>query len=321
VLLGERVQRAARARQSAGGHREPRDEAQVFPLGVLQDVLGTAVGQVVQVLHGDDVRDLPGFLDLLHGHLGQADVADLALLLQQEQLTDLVGQRDLGVDAVQLVEVDPLHAQVAQAQFGLLPQVLGAAERAPVVRARAGEPALGGDHQVLGVRVQGLADELLADERAVGVGGVDEVHAQLGGPAQHAHGLLGVLGVAPHSGARQLHRAVAEPVDGQVAAEAVDPGGVGGTCGFLCHGLRSRLVRRRWPRTVRPVRVPTRLGSVRTHLAEALLALLVVLRDMGHGVRPERESWWWCLERTVPAQLSDVCGCGTARSARGRRWR
>lgn len=166
-------------------------------------------------------------------------MADLALPLQQEQLTDLVGQRDLGVDPVQLIEVDPLHTQVAQAQFGLLPQVLGTAERAPVTRARTGQPALGGDHQVLGVRMQRLADELLADERAVGIRGVDEVHTQLGGPAQHPHGLLGILRLPPHSGARQLHRTVAEPIDGQVAAEAVDPGGVGGACGFLCHGLYS----------------------------------------------------------------------------------
>ena len=43
----------------------------------------------------------------------------------------------------------------------------------------AGEPALVAiGHAV--VRVQRLADELLADVRAVGVGGVDEVDAELG---------------------------------------------------------------------------------------------------------------------------------------------
>jgi hypothetical protein len=49
----------------------------------------------------------------------------------------------------------------------------------------------------------------------------------------------GPFGSPPHSGARQLHRTVAEPIDGQVAAKAVDPGGVGGACGFLRHGLYS----------------------------------------------------------------------------------
>lgn len=64
-------------------------------------------------------------------------MADLALFLRQAKFADLVGERYLGVDAVQLVEVDAVHAQVAQAQFGLLPQVFGPAQRPSAVRARA----------------------------------------------------------------------------------------------------------------------------------------------------------------------------------------
>ena len=62
---------------------------------------------------------------MLDRHLGQADVPDLALALQRGELADLVLQRNLGVDAVQLQQVDTLDAEVAQVELHLLTQVLG----------------------------------------------------------------------------------------------------------------------------------------------------------------------------------------------------
>jgi hypothetical protein len=66
-------------------------------------VLGLAVGEVAEVLHGDDVREASGLFDLGDRHLGQTDVADLAFLLEQDQFAELLGQRHLRVNAVQLV--------------------------------------------------------------------------------------------------------------------------------------------------------------------------------------------------------------------------
>ena len=99
-------------------------------------------GEVVHVLHRHDRRDLLRGLQLLDVDLGQADVADLALLLQRGELADLILERELVVDAVQLEQVDALDAEAAQAQFALLAQVAGKAERQPDVRARcaAGRP-------------------------------------------------------------------------------------------------------------------------------------------------------------------------------------
>ena len=57
--------------------------------------------------------------------------ADLALALQRGQLADLVVQRHLGVDAVQLQQVDALDAEVAQVQLHLLAQVLRPPDRHP----------------------------------------------------------------------------------------------------------------------------------------------------------------------------------------------
>jgi hypothetical protein len=45
---------------------------------------------------------------LLHGDLGQADVADLPLVPQALQLAHLVGERHDRVDAVELEQVDAL---------------------------------------------------------------------------------------------------------------------------------------------------------------------------------------------------------------------
>ena len=75
---------------------------------------------------------------MLDRHLGQADVPDLALALQRGQLAELVLERDLRVDAVQLQQVDALEAEVAQVQLDLLAQVLRAPDRHPLARAPAG---------------------------------------------------------------------------------------------------------------------------------------------------------------------------------------
>ena len=61
--------------------------------------------------------------------LGEADVPDLALVLELLELADLVGDRVVGVDPVQLEQVDPLEAEPAQAQLDLLAQVRRLAER------------------------------------------------------------------------------------------------------------------------------------------------------------------------------------------------
>ena len=219
MLGGQLRQRAAGAGQGPGGQREPRDEGDAVLGRVVEQRLGRAVDQVEQVLHGDDRRDRLRDLQFRHGDLGEADVADLALVGEQLQLADLVGDRDRRVDAVQLQQVDPLKAQVPQAELDLLAQVLGAPDRCPLAGALPGEPRLGRDDQVVGVGVQRRLDQLLGHERSVAVRGVDEVHAKLDGAAQHPHGLGRVLRVAPDARSCQLHRAVTEPVDGEVAAE------------------------------------------------------------------------------------------------------
>ena len=172
----------ARAPAAMGNHGMKPD-----PLGlaVVEHVLGRAVGQVVEVLHAGHRHHGPGRLDLVHADLAEPDAADLALVEQVGQQAELLLGRHLGVDAVELEEVDGLDPEASQAHLALLAQVLGPAHRQPLARPLPGEPGLGGDDQALGIGVEGLEDDVLADLGTVGVGGVDEVDAQLDGPAQH----------------------------------------------------------------------------------------------------------------------------------------
>jgi hypothetical protein len=98
--------------------------------------------------------------------------------------------------------------------------------------------------------VQGLADEDVGPDTAVTaaveVGGVDVVHAELDGAAQHGAARLGVAGCAVDATlGGQPHGAEAEPADGEVAAEAE----------VACHGsrlLRFGTGRKLWPLVASP---------------------------------------------------------------------
>jgi hypothetical protein len=83
--------------------------------------------------------------------------------------------RHLLVGAVLLVELDRVELQPPERALAGLAQVLGAAVTRPLVRAGPKQPSLGGYQEVVGVRVEGLGDQLLADVGTVGVGRIDQV--------------------------------------------------------------------------------------------------------------------------------------------------
>ena len=80
------------------------------------------------------------------------------------------------VEAVDLVEVDPVGAEAAQAGFALLDDP--AARVAELVRAVAHRAVhLGREHDLVAAAFERLADDLLGLAARVDVGGVDEVDA------------------------------------------------------------------------------------------------------------------------------------------------
>ncbi len=178
---------------------------------------GMAVGEVEAVLDRDHLDDLASSLELLHGDIGDADVADLALVLELLERRDRALVGHLRVGAVLLVELDRVEPQPPERALAGLPQVLGAAVARPLVRAGPSQPSLGGDQQVLRVRVERLGDQLLADMRAVGVGGVDQVDAELDRPPQDRDGLVVIGRRPPDAGAGDPHGAEAQPAHPAIA--------------------------------------------------------------------------------------------------------
>ncbi len=119
----------------------------------------------------------------------------------------MIGEWHGGIDPVQLEQIDALDTELAQTPFALRLQSLGPAVGAPLGRRRASEAGLGGDHQMIGIRVQRFANQFLADVGAVGIGCVDEIDPQLHRASQHAQRLVAVGRRPPYAVTRELHRA------------------------------------------------------------------------------------------------------------------
>src|SRR5207247_7981092 len=132
-------------------------------------------------------------------------------------------------DAVQLMEVDALELEPAQAAVARRAEMLRSPVRLPVAGPGALEARLGGDHKPLRVGVELFGDEPLAHLRAVRVGGIDQVDPELDGTAQHDDRFADVGWFAPDPLPGEPHRAEAEAVDGQVAAQEKGAAPSGGT--------------------------------------------------------------------------------------------
>ncbi len=213
--------------------RVPGDEGDAFARAVVEHFVPLAVGEVVAVLDGNDGEVAPGPLDLLDGHLGEAGVADLSFALKLLDGAELIVFRHGSIDAVQLPEVDALEAEALEAAVQLLAQPFRAAVLAPFSGAGAVEAAFRRDDEVAGIWMQRLGDQFLTDVRSIRFGGIDEIHAELDGPAEDGKTLLAVLRRPPHTVSGQSHGAEAEAVVGKVAPEGERAGlrGVDGLCG------------------------------------------------------------------------------------------
>ena len=126
-------------------------------------------------------------------------------------------------DPVELPEIDALEAQAPQAHQHALAQIVGIAHGPPDIGAVACQAALRGDDEAV-IGVKRLTDQILADEGAVAVGGVDQVDAEAGNGLQRGQRLRAIRGIAPDAGTRNAHRAETEPVNREVSAEGEGAG-------------------------------------------------------------------------------------------------
>ncbi len=75
--------------------------------------------------------------------------------------------------------------------------------------------------------MQGFTNQLIRDMRAVEVAGVDVIDTATDRRTQDGEGRLAVFRRSKHAGTRQLHGAVAHPID-EATAETITAGGRGG---------------------------------------------------------------------------------------------
>jgi hypothetical protein len=174
------------AREQAAGQGRPRQDAHAFLFAQRHDLaLDVAAGDRVVHLGRDEARaaGLVAERQRLHGlprgEVAEAHVAGLAGAHHVVEGAQRLLQRRDGIHAVDLVQVDVIGAQAAQAPVDAVHDVL--ARQAHVVGAGAGAAAhLGGEHELAAVeahRRDGLAYQALALALVVDVGRIQEVHA------------------------------------------------------------------------------------------------------------------------------------------------
>src|SRR2546430_2218105 len=113
---------------------------------------------------------------------------------------------------MQLVQVDSLELQAPETPVTRGPQMLGATAHLPPIRSRAQESGLGGDDEVVRIRMERLRDEPFAHLGSVRVRRVDQCDAELHGPAQDGDRLGVIARLPPNPLARDPHGPEAEAV-------------------------------------------------------------------------------------------------------------
>ena len=121
--------------------------------------------------------------------------------------------RGCGVDRARWCRVWRRRSEPSQASR----RCSGRAVARPPARTGPNKAALGGDQQVVRVRVERLGDQLLADIRAVRVGGVDQVDAEFDSSPEDGDRLVVVGRRAPDPRSRDPHRPEPKPAHPAIA--------------------------------------------------------------------------------------------------------
>ena len=157
-------------------------------------------------------------------------MTDEALALEFLEGAELLVGRNFGVDAVQLVEIYPVHLEAPEAAVELFTEIFRPAVLDPPIGTGPFQTAFRGDHQTR-VGVQCFRNELFRHMRPVRVCRVDEVHSQFDRALKHSDGFVVIPRRTPDSSTGEAHRAEAHAVDDQVFAEG------DGSCPGGRHGL------------------------------------------------------------------------------------
>ena len=173
------------------------------------------------VLHADDLGDAVRLFELARGHVAQAELSDQALLLELGQRRKLFLDRALdrlinAADA-QVDHVERIHPEVPQVVVDGAREVRRGERGNPLGVRAAHRAYLGHDHEVIGIWMKRLANELIGDVRAIVIAGVDVVDPPRDRLAKHGEGRVAILRRAEHARSGELHGAVAQTVHRAVA--------------------------------------------------------------------------------------------------------
>src|SRR5262249_5372821 len=118
-------QRSRWSRERPQAEGKPGDEGESFALTGREHAVRVTVGQAIAVLHRDHADDSPRAGELREADVRDADVADLALGLELGEGAEGLLERNVLVDRMELVEVDPVELEPLEAAFAGGPEMLG----------------------------------------------------------------------------------------------------------------------------------------------------------------------------------------------------
>ena len=197
--------------------RSPGDESDAILVAVVEEVIPLAIGEAVAVLDGDNGGESAGAFQVIHGDVAEADVADFALFLESDEGFDGSLEGDGRVGDVELVQGDAVETEAVEASMDGFFEVFGAGVVGPLAGSDALPTSLGGDDKIGGVGMEGFRDEFFCDVGAVGVGSIDEIHAEIDGAMEDADGFEAIFRRAPDASSGDAHGSIAETVNDEIA--------------------------------------------------------------------------------------------------------
>ncbi len=161
-----------------GSQRAPRKIGDVFGGAVIDNGVVRTFKEVVAILDAGNGNDIGGNSNVFQCDVGKTDMPDLAFISELGQGSDTVCEWHVRIRAVQLVEIDPIHAETAQAGFTKLSQAFRFSIWKDAVRSGFFDTALGCDDEGRTVRGESVCKEFLVESGSVGVSGIEELNAQ-----------------------------------------------------------------------------------------------------------------------------------------------
>src|ERR1700733_7995196 len=161
-------------------------------------------------------------MDVSDTGLADPDQVKLALAAEILEGAELLGEHvagSIGCHETEVYEVHPLHPRRPEVVLDTGAQLGRTPGRGPRPLGVWPAAELADELQIVRIGIQGVADQVVYDVRAVVLRGIDVVDAELDGATEHGAGGVRVARRSEHAGTGELHRAEADAVDGLIAQE------------------------------------------------------------------------------------------------------